>query len=35
MEQANAKIQGMIAMLEIATGKSYFYDNAGLHKRKV
>ena len=33
MSLANAKIQGMIAMLEIATEKEYYYDNDGLHEK--
>lgn len=29
----NAKIGGMIEMLNIATGKEYYYNETGLHER--
>ena len=29
----NAKIGGMIEMLNIASGKEYYYDATGLHER--
>lgn len=29
----NHKIYGMIEMLQIATGKEYYFDNEGLHER--
>lgn len=29
----NCKILGMIEMLQIATGKEYYYDENGLHER--
>lgn len=29
----NAKIQGMIEILQVVTGKKYYYDNNGLHER--
>lgn len=29
-----ARLNGMVEMLSIATGKEYYYDNDGLHERK-
>lgn len=29
----NAKIDGMMEMLELVTGKEYFYDEKGVHER--
>jgi hypothetical protein len=31
--QTNCKIIGMLQMLEIATGKEYYFDENGLHER--
>ena len=30
---ANAKVDGMIEILELATEKNYFYDETGVHER--
>lgn len=31
--QTNCKIIGMLQMLEIATGKEYYFDENGVHER--
>lgn len=33
--QNYARINGMIRMLVIATGKRYYFDESGLHERKT
>jgi len=30
---ANAEVDGMMEMLELATEKNYFYDETGVHER--
>lgn len=30
---ANAEVDGMMEMLELVTGKNYFYDEIGVHER--
>lgn len=32
-ENDNAKVDGMMEMLELVTGKEYFYDESGVHER--
>ena len=29
----NAKVYGMMEMLELVTGKEYYYDQSGVHER--
>lgn len=33
MDVAIAKIDGMMVMLELVTGKTYYYDNDGVHEK--
>lgn len=30
---ANAEVRGMLSMLQLATGKEYYYDESGVHER--